>query len=309
MLDQVVTAEQALDAVLDAEDPPSTALKELFARPSSARVTDALRGGYDNFQADRDLCEQLAKADPLLPHAARALQRHAVKASEWAAGRGIVQYLDLGCGLPYPGIDRRLRNSTPALHAYAVLAGADPARVRITYVDTDPVVISHANALLDDGPAVRVLRADLLDMQTLLTAEKVNGHLDSSLPIAVSLNAVLHWITDDDAVHHALDQLTAWLAPGSAVSLTHAASDYNPAVAAHRDATSCEAGLPLRSRSRDEVGRLLTGLDLYPPGLADVTDWWNDDATGPLGVWAALGIKPGPRPDRTSAGPLRADAR
>ncbi|MEU5383247.1 SAM-dependent methyltransferase [Kitasatospora cineracea] len=308
MLDQVTTAEPVLDAEADVEEPPSKTLrlKELLARPSAARVTDALRGGYDNYEVDRDLCARLVEADPLLLRGAQTLQRYAIEASAWAAERGIVQYLDLGCGLPYPGVDKRLRNTRPTLHAYAKLASAHPDRVRITYVDTDPVVMGHARALLDDGPEVRVLRADLLDMPTLLAAQEVSGHLDPSLPIAVSLNAVLHWITDDDAVHDALHQLTSWLAPGSTVSLTHAASDQFPTVAERIGATARSAGLPLRARTREQVGGLLVGLDLLPPGLADVTGWVETPAVEPLGLWAARGVKPAP--GHTHSGPSSAGA-
>ena len=57
------------------------------------------------------------------------------EAVTWAAGQRIGQFLDLGAGLPAP----------PAVHqtAQAVLPAA-----QVAYVDLDPIVLSHARALL-----------------------------------------------------------------------------------------------------------------------------------------------------------------
>ena len=63
------------------------------------------------------------------------------EAVTWAARQGIGQFIDLGAGLP----------ASPSVHqaARAVLPTA-----RVAYVDIDPVVLSHARALLATGDGV-----------------------------------------------------------------------------------------------------------------------------------------------------------
>ena len=56
-----------------------------------------------------------------------AVLRPAVR---WAAGQGISQFLDLGCGMP----------TAPSTHGSAQLITADP---QVAYVDNDAVVLAR----------------------------------------------------------------------------------------------------------------------------------------------------------------------
>src|ERR1700753_2230509 len=68
--------------------------------PSIARVYDYFLGGKDNFAADRAQAEQTLSFTPLIPVMARENRQFLARAAGWAAGQGIDQFIDLGCGMP-----------------------------------------------------------------------------------------------------------------------------------------------------------------------------------------------------------------
>ena len=69
----------------------------------------------------------------------RAFLRRAV---EFAAGQGIRQFLDIGTGLP------------TADNTHEVAQDIAPES-RVVYVDNDPIVLTHARALLTSTPGGR----------------------------------------------------------------------------------------------------------------------------------------------------------
>jgi hypothetical protein len=70
------------------------------AEPNIPRVYDYLLGGKDNFAADRDQAAKLLKMFPRAAELARESRQFQRRAVTYAAGRGIRQFIDLGCGLP-----------------------------------------------------------------------------------------------------------------------------------------------------------------------------------------------------------------
>ncbi|MFH0246055.1 SAM-dependent methyltransferase [Streptomyces sp. HK10] len=234
-----------------------------FARPSVARVFDHLLGGSDNYAADRALAQRLAQIAPELPDMIRINADHGPRAvATLASDLGIRQYLDLGCGLPAGLYGHR----TPHEVARAVHGTA-----RVVYVDSDPVVYGHANMVLAEEPGTAALRADIREMNALLSAPAVQA-LNRSEPIGVLLHDVLPWVTDDEALT-VLETLRAWLPAGSAISLTHATADAAPQVM--RDLTSCyaEAGITYRPRSRHHIRALLDPWAPTPPGIVPIPQW------------------------------------
>ena len=112
--------------------------------PHIARVYDYWLGGKDNFAADRELGEQTLQAYPNLVFSVRANRAFLARAVRFLAGEaGIRQFLDIGTGIP-------TANNT---HEVAQRIAPDS---RIVYVDNDPVVLSHARALLKSSPRGRV---------------------------------------------------------------------------------------------------------------------------------------------------------
>ena len=154
--------------------------------PHIARVYDYWLGGKDNFAADRELGERTLAAYPNLVFSVRANRAFLARAVRFlAVGRGISQFLDIGTGIP------------TANNTHEVAQKVTPAS-RIVYVDNDPVVLSHARALLTSNRegACAYLDADLRDPDKILAAAA--DTLDFSQPVAVMLIAVLHFVGDDD---------------------------------------------------------------------------------------------------------------
>ena len=121
--------------------------------PHIARVYDYWLGGKDNFAADRELGERTLEAYPNLVFSVRANRAFLARAVRFlAAEAGIRQFLDIGTGIP------------TANNTHEVAQRVAP-ECRIVYVDNDPIVLSHARALLTSKPegTCAYLDADLRD--------------------------------------------------------------------------------------------------------------------------------------------------
>ncbi len=131
------------------------------AMPNTGRVYSRLLGGKDHFAADRAEADVLLGIYPPLAEMVKENRAFLAEAVTWAASQGIGQFLDLGAGLP----------ATPAVHqtARAVLPAA-----RVAYVDRDPMVLSHARALLA-APGVAAVAADLRDPAVVLADPELAG--------------------------------------------------------------------------------------------------------------------------------------
>jgi hypothetical protein len=129
-----------------------------------------------------------------------------------AAEVGIRQFLDIGTGIP-------TANNT---HEVAQRAAPD---CRIVYVDNDPIVLSHARALLTSRPegACAYLDADLRDPDKILA--QAADTLDFSAPVAVMLFTVLQFVLDDAEAGAIVRRLADACVPGSFIAISHPASD------------------------------------------------------------------------------------
>jgi SAM-dependent methyltransferase len=170
-------------------------------------------GGRETFQADRDAAEQVLAALPGMRAAAVAARAFAGRAVRFlAADADIGQFLDLGAGLP----------AAPAVHEVA--ERANPA-ARTAYVDYDPVVVSHGNALLARPGVAIVIRGDLHRPAELLALPELRAHLDFGRPVGVLLISVLQFIADADDPYAIVAAIRDALAPGSFLVLSHAGPD------------------------------------------------------------------------------------
>jgi hypothetical protein len=251
--------------------------------PNAARVADALSGGRDNFEADRRAVRALEAAAPYgaIFAAARAFHERAVR--YLVAEAGIRQFLDIGTSATMMGDTHEVAQSLAP-------------ECRVAYVDSDPMVLAHARALLTsaaDG-AVAVVDADVTHPSAMLAgAAEI---LDFSRPVAILLMATLGYTLGDAAAAEILLSLAGAAPAGSHVALYHQGSDLDPAmaVAAHRWNAMSRRKITLRSRV--QLTRLLAGLDLVPPGLVVVTDWRPalDDPRfeRPVPVYGAVARKP-----------------
>jgi flavin reductase (DIM6/NTAB) family NADH-FMN oxidoreductase RutF len=249
-----------------------------------ARVYDYWLGGQDNFAADRELGEQTLAAYPNLVFSVRANRAFLARTVRFlAAELGIRQFLDIGTGIP---------TADTTHHAAQQAAPAS----RIVYVDNDPIVLSHAKALLKSDPAgaCSYIDADLRDPAAILAAAAAT--LDFGQPVAVMLLAVLHFIGDDAAASAIVNQLTDACVPGSFLVISHAASDID-AEQQTEMVRRLNQSVAEKATLRDRAGvrRLFGGMDLVDPGIVRVADWRPDselEASSPTGLWGGVARKP-----------------
>src|ERR1700735_1360084 len=116
---------------------PSVRLPRPY-RPVEGFCQQNLVGGKDNFAADRELGERLIEALPDLLPSTVENKEFLARTVTWAASQGIRQFIDVGCGMP----------TAPTTGDVAREVHPD---ARVAYIDSDPVVVSHLDALLDDG--------------------------------------------------------------------------------------------------------------------------------------------------------------
>jgi SAM-dependent methyltransferase len=259
-------------------------------RPHPARVYDYLLGGKDNFAADREAARRGLQANPdsrIPPRENRLFLRRAVR---FLAEQGIDQFLDIGTGIP----------SAPNVHHVA--QQTDP-RARVVYVDNDPIVLAHARALLTGHPAGRTeyIDADLRDVDTILGSAALKDALDLGRPVGLLLFAILHFVGDEHDPWNIVERLLGALPPGSYLALSHLTGDFRPEAWAQVAEVYRRQGVTMKVRSRPEIERFFTGLELVDPGLCILPAWRPElgEATGePLpsdaqvSVYGAVARKP-----------------
>jgi S-adenosyl methyltransferase len=242
--------------------PPSPATTFDPSVPHPARVYGYWLGGKDHFQADREAAQEVIRHRPQVVAGARANRAFLGRVVRYlAADCGIGQFIDIGTGLPAPG------------STHEVAQAADP-ECRVVYVDNDPLVMTHAHALLKSHPqgVCDYVHADLRDTATILDAAEWTLNLDR--PTAVLLLAVLHLVPGTDNPAGVVAALAAGLAPGSYVAVSHMTADFAPAeVTAAAQAYNALAPVPVTARSHSEVSALFGGLPLVAPGVVQITEW------------------------------------
>jgi hypothetical protein len=248
-----------------------------------ARVYNYWLGGKDNFAADREAAELALQVDPKMSLSVRANRAFLARTVRYlAAEAGIRQFLDIGTGLPAAG------------NTHEVAQSVDP-RCRIVYADNDPIVLSHARALLTSAPEGQCayLDADLRDPTTIL--EQAAATLDPSQPTAVMLIAVMHCVPDADDPHGIVAALMGAMAPGSFLALSHPASDMNAAVRSTMSRqVNARMATPVTLRERGQVDRFFDGLELVEPGVVPVPRWRPGselEAKSPAYVWGGVARK------------------
>jgi len=249
-----------------------------------ARVYNYWLGGTDNFAADRAAAEQAMAAFPDIVLSARANRAFLRRAVTYLAGEaGIRQFLDIGTGIP----------SASNTHQVAQSLAADS---RIVYVDNDPVVLTHARALLTITPdgATDYIDADLRQSGQILA--KAARTLDFSKPVAVMLMAILQHLSEADDPYHVVETLMAAVPPGSYLVLSHPASDIRAAeMAAMAAQLNKMMAEKVSFRAEADVARFFTGLELVEPGMTNVPDWrpeTEEEAASPAALWAGIARKP-----------------
>lgn len=253
-------------------------------RPHPARMYDAYLGGKDNYQADRDAVDRVLEVFPHVREMARTNREFMQRVTRYLAESGIRQFLDIGTGIP----------TEPNLHQIAQTVAPD---TRVVYCDNDPLVLTHARALMTGTPegAVAYLDADFNNPTAILAAPELHETLNLTQPVAVSLIALLHFIPDDP--YETVATLMDAVPPGSVLVISHATPDFDPDSIAEAERIYRESGLTPRARSREEISEFFRDLELLDPGIVPPHRWRNNGIEHPAGTdarvsfYAAVGRK------------------
>jgi hypothetical protein len=247
--------------------------------PQTARIWNYWLGGKDNFDVDRQVGDQILQAFPAIVENARASRAFLVRAVRYLAGEaGIRQFLDIGTGLP------------TANNTHQVAQAVAP-ECRIVYVDNDPIVLTHARALLTSTSegATAYLDADLRDPATIL--QQAARTLDFTQPIAIMLMGILGHIADDDQARSIVKRLVGGVPAGSYLTMNDGTDTSQEVVEAAR-IWNQSANPTYHLRSPDRIARFFDGLELVEPGVVSPPRWHPEPSPSglPAEIDSACGV-------------------
>jgi hypothetical protein len=256
----------------DARAPRGVVLPFDTSVPNVARIYNCWLGGKDNYAADRKVAGEILKMVPDAMVTALENRKFLQRAVRFFAGQaGIRQFIDIGTGLPSQG----------NVHEVAQDINED---ARVVYVDYDPVVISHAQALLADEKTVTAIRGDLRHAPDILSHPGLRKFIDFSQPVAVLLIAILHFISDDEDPYGNVRDLMNAVPPGSYLVVSHATADFaSDEVSAEVQAVYDSATAPITPRTHAEVADFFkaAGLEIIEPGVVGIGDWHREWGSRP----------------------------
>jgi len=248
-----------------------------------ARVYNVWLDGKDHFESDREVASQVASQRPQVVDGAAANRQFLGRAVRYLARcHGVRQFIDIGTGLPAPDNTHEVAQ---LVHPYS----------RVMYVDSDPMVMTHAEALLtsSDEGSCDYLHTDLRDTAYIL--KEARRTLDFNLPVAVLLLAVLHFIPDEDDPAGIVTALAGPLTAGSSVVISHLTADSAPeAVGGGVAAHNALVPTSIYARTHAQVTELFGDFTLIPPGVVPVSEWRPDTAAPRkvADVYAGIARKP-----------------
>jgi hypothetical protein len=227
--------------------------------PHSARIWNYWLGGKDCYEIDRQVGDQIVETNPQILDIARAQRAFLVRTVEYLVREaGIRQFLDVGTGLP------------TADNTHEVAQRIAP-ETRIVYVDNDPIVLAHAEALLTSvhEGATAYIDADIRDPEKIL--RRAAETLDFTEPIALLLLGITAHIVDD-GVYDIVGRLVGALPSGSHLVLCDDTEILDPVAMRTMIEQWNEAGdNPRVNRSPEQLARFFDGLELLEPGVVSVS--------------------------------------
>ena len=256
--------------------------------PNVARIYDYFLGGKDNFASDRTAAAKIAEAAPDVVRRVQENREFLGRTVRFLAAAGIRQFIDVGTGLPtQENVHQVARRLAPAS--------------RVAYVDNDPVVVLHAQALLATDSCTIAIEADMRDPAAILRRVTEQEFIDLTQPVAILMFAVLHFIPDSAQAARIVDTFREQMAAGSYLAITHATagnmSAGNLAQAVQTYSTSSAGSITVRSH--EQIAALFDGLELEEPGVVPVSQW-RPASNGSQQAEATIVKFPGPLPGMAS---------
>ncbi|MEU5145179.1 SAM-dependent methyltransferase [Streptomyces sp. NPDC021139] len=252
-------------------------------RPSIARVYDYLLGGKDNYAVDREIGDVFKRDLPgsvAIAFANRAALTRAVR--EIVTTTEVRQFIDLGSGLP----------TADNVHQVAQRTAPE---TRVVYVDTDPQVLVHGRALLEENDRTRVVPVDVRDPEGIRGHPDTQELIDFDRPVAVMFSAVLHHVNDEEDPAGIVRHWRERVPSGSYFFVSHFRSGNNPETAEAEKVLQGTFGRG-RWRTDAEIEALLDGLEILEPGIVPAPRWRPEAVGDPhlsgdereLTVWERL---------------------
>lgn len=230
--------------------------------PTPARMYDYCLGGKDNFEVDRAAVLGFVTHFNEGLDVTRENRLFLYRVVRYLAEEaGIRQFLDMGSGLP----------TQANVHEVAQRFQPD---AHVVYVDSDPIVLAHARALLS-AETTTVIQADMTDPRHVLADAEVNRLIDFDQPVAALFLSVAHSIPDDDDVRGMFAATVDALTPGSFLAVSQFVGADDETAEAHTSKAT-EMGLVWKTRTIEGFRPLVPDLEPVPPGLVDVADWRPD---------------------------------
>nr|WP_024126520.1 SAM-dependent methyltransferase [Streptomyces sp. FR1]AHE39139.1 Hypothetical protein pFRL3_362c [Streptomyces sp. FR1] len=249
--------------------------------PHSARIWNYWLGGKDNYPVDQEAGDAYAATAPQVATMARESRAYLIRAVTHLAGElGVHQFLDIGTGLP----------TYDNTHEVAQRIAPD---ARIVYVDNDPIVLAHANALLYSKPegVTDYIDADLREPEKIL--RRAAATLDFTQPIALMLMGILGHIEDYAEASAIVRHLQAALPSGS-LFVHYDGVDTDPDLMKAQADYDDTGAVPYVLRSPEQIAAYYDGLDLLEPGIVSCPLWRPEAGTSPepTYIYGGIGRKP-----------------
>jgi hypothetical protein len=239
---------------------------------------DYALGGKDNYSVDREASEKVREALPTALVAVQENRRFMRRAVRYLLSAGIRQFLDLGCGMPGRG------NVHDLAHAVDPAAG-------VVYVDNEPVIVNHYQALLSSSDVATALLADIRRPGDIVIEPAVTARIDFGRPVAILMTALLHYLSDDEDPAGVTNAFVSAVPPGSHLVLSH----YHPGgLSEEEQATTAELaasiGITMAGRTSKEIEGFFGDLVLVDPGLVPPTLWRPDRPQMQPTGWQLAGV-------------------
>ncbi|WP_119728789.1 SAM-dependent methyltransferase [Thermomonospora amylolytica] len=238
-----------------------------FGKPTIARAYDALLGGKDNFEVDRQLADYACRHIPGLQESAIENRKVLVRGVRYLAREaGMDQFLDLGSGLP------TVQNT----HEVAQEENPD---AKVVYVDIDPMVLVHGRALLANNPNTKVVTGDVAQPERILRHPDITGFLDFGRPVVIMLVGMLHYLSPEDC-ESVVSAYRNVMAPGSHLFMTSLVDTGLPAQQELARITR-ESLDKCWARTPEEIEHHFGDFELIEPGVTYTALWRPDEPVDP----------------------------